>query len=61
MKTNGVPNQVWDFGFKHLAKIMQLLPRISLKGRTKMESVTEKSQISQSTQNLSSRTWFDIS
>ena len=32
MISNGVPKRLWDFGPKHLAKIMKILPRKNLKG-----------------------------
>lgn len=42
MKSRKVPRRLWDFGLKHTAKILQLLPRNSLQGRTGYEEVTGK-------------------
>lgn len=37
-----VPERVWDFGLKHAAEILQIIPRNSLDGRTGREAVTGK-------------------
>ena len=42
MVSKGVPKRLWDFGLKHSAKIMQMLPRNNLRGRTAFEHVTGK-------------------
>ena len=44
MRTRRVPKRLWDFGLKYAAKIMQLLPRNDLQGRTGYEEVTGKTQ-----------------
>ena len=42
MRSKNVPKRLWDFCYKHSAKIRQFIPRDKLRGRTAMESVTGK-------------------
>ena len=40
MVSNNFSRRVWDFGIKHAAKFMQMIPSAKLNGRTPIESVT---------------------
>ena len=42
MTQKKVPKRVWDFGFKHTAKMRQFIPRDDLGGQTAIEAVTGK-------------------
>ena len=42
MTEKKVPKRLWDYGFKHAAKMMQFVPRQSLGNRTPIEAVTGK-------------------
>ena len=42
MVSKGVPKCLWDFGLKYSAKLMQMLQRNNLKGRTTYEHATGK-------------------
>ena len=42
VQSKSVPRRLSDFALNHSAKIMQLLPRVSLNGRTGYEYVTGK-------------------
>ena len=44
MKLRHVPKRLWDFGLKYVAKIMRILPKNELQGRTSYEEVTGKTQ-----------------
>ena len=40
MVSKNCPRRVWDFGLKHAAKVMQMIPSAKLNGRTPIEAVT---------------------
>ena len=42
MKSKNVPKRLWDFCYKHSAKIRQIIPRDKLRGRTAIDTVTGK-------------------
>ena len=42
MVRRNVPGRAWDFAFTHMSKIMQFIPRPSLRGQTGYEEVTGK-------------------